>query len=178
MSMVKVAKKYGLSDRGLAKICARLDIPVPARGYWARKEAGQEVSPDSLPPVKEGQKNYLYYHPITLQPADPKKQEQEECEKRPENRISVPDASRELHSLAASVSTALEKAKADESGILASEEEWCTAIRVSKGTRDRAIRILNALFGAFDARGYKTIYDKEAKRGFVEIHGVPSENGF
>jgi hypothetical protein len=37
--MVKVAKKYGLSDRGLAKICARLDIPVPPRGYWARKEA-------------------------------------------------------------------------------------------------------------------------------------------
>ena len=29
----KLAKEWGLSDRGLAKACARLKIPVPPRGY-------------------------------------------------------------------------------------------------------------------------------------------------
>ena len=79
--MVKLAKKYGLSDRGLAKICARLNDPVPPRGYWARKAAGQVVTKDLLPPLKEERKNYTVYNTVDLQPVDPKKQELKEFEK-------------------------------------------------------------------------------------------------
>jgi len=43
------AAQYGVSGRGLAKICARLDVPCPPRGYWARKAAGQAVVQDRLP---------------------------------------------------------------------------------------------------------------------------------
>ena len=35
-----VAARYGLSDRGLAKICVRLHVPLPGRGYWAQKAVG------------------------------------------------------------------------------------------------------------------------------------------
>ena len=45
--MTKVAAKVGLSDRGLAKLCARHDIPVPGRGYWARKQFGH-VDPQQV----------------------------------------------------------------------------------------------------------------------------------
>lgn len=38
--MAKLARKYGISDVGLAKVCRKLAIPVPGRGYWAKKEAG------------------------------------------------------------------------------------------------------------------------------------------
>jgi hypothetical protein len=31
--MATLAQKYGLSDVGLAKICRKLDVPVPWRGY-------------------------------------------------------------------------------------------------------------------------------------------------
>jgi hypothetical protein len=36
-----VAPRYGLSDVGLLKICKKLHIPVPGRGYWARITAGR-----------------------------------------------------------------------------------------------------------------------------------------
>jgi hypothetical protein len=36
-----VAKKYNLSDVGLAKVCRKLNIPRPGRGYWAIKAAGK-----------------------------------------------------------------------------------------------------------------------------------------
>lgn len=36
----RLAKQLQLSDRGLAKICAREDIPVPPRGYWAKLQYG------------------------------------------------------------------------------------------------------------------------------------------
>jgi hypothetical protein len=42
--MVKIAREFGISDRGLAKTSKRLDVPVPPRGYWAKLQAGKEVS--------------------------------------------------------------------------------------------------------------------------------------
>src|ERR1700742_1941506 len=39
-----VAESFGLSDVGLAKICERHRVPVPPRGYWAKKEAGKKVN--------------------------------------------------------------------------------------------------------------------------------------
>ncbi len=51
--MQTLARKYGISDVGLAKTCRKLLIPLPGRGYWARKEAGQKVERLALPPLKE-----------------------------------------------------------------------------------------------------------------------------
>ena len=47
--IVELAKRYGISDRGLSKICKRLNIPTPGRGYWARKAAGKYVIQYQLP---------------------------------------------------------------------------------------------------------------------------------
>ena len=40
-----VAKEFGISDVALAKTCKKLFIPLPGRGYWARKAAGKSVGP-------------------------------------------------------------------------------------------------------------------------------------
>lgn len=53
--MQSLARRLSLSDRGLAKICAAANIPVPARGYWAKKQAGQRVTPERLPARGFGQ---------------------------------------------------------------------------------------------------------------------------
>lgn len=47
--MTQVARDFGISDRALAKICAKRQVPVPPRGYWARKSAGQHVQQLPLP---------------------------------------------------------------------------------------------------------------------------------
>lgn len=44
----KLAEEFGLSDRGLAKICERHQIAVPGRGYWAKVEAGQSATKTPL----------------------------------------------------------------------------------------------------------------------------------
>ena len=48
--MSKLARKYGLSDVGLAKICKKHNIPRPPRGYWAVKAAGYDARQLPLPP--------------------------------------------------------------------------------------------------------------------------------
>jgi hypothetical protein len=51
--MLELAKDFGISDRGLAKRCKLLGIPVPGRGYWARVDAGQAPYRPKLPKREE-----------------------------------------------------------------------------------------------------------------------------
>lgn len=52
---IVVGERYGISGAGLAKICKRLRVPVPTRGYWARKQAGHSVRVEPLPAPIRGQ---------------------------------------------------------------------------------------------------------------------------
>src|SRR5437870_9424852 len=52
--MVRLAKRYGVSDVALAKVCRKLDIPVPPRGYWRRLETGWRPMPPPLPKARPG----------------------------------------------------------------------------------------------------------------------------
>jgi transposase-like protein len=47
-----LAREYGVSDVALAKACRRLHVPLPGRGYWAKKAANKLVEArPPLPPV-------------------------------------------------------------------------------------------------------------------------------
>ena len=46
-----VAKRYNISDVGLAKVCKKLNIPRPGRGYWAIKAAGRPLP--KRPPLRK-----------------------------------------------------------------------------------------------------------------------------
>lgn len=47
--VIEVAKKYGVSDVTIHKICKSLDIPTPPLGYWAKVYAGKAVTRIPLP---------------------------------------------------------------------------------------------------------------------------------
>jgi len=49
-----VAKEVGLTGNALAKICDRLLVPYPARGYWAKQSVGKAPERPPLPPAPEG----------------------------------------------------------------------------------------------------------------------------
>jgi hypothetical protein len=47
-----VSKRYEVSDVALAKVCRRLKIPVPGKGYWNKITAHLPVPPrPPLPPL-------------------------------------------------------------------------------------------------------------------------------
>lgn len=51
--MSRLADQYGVTGNGLAKICDRLNVPYPPRGYWAKKAAGKKLVTYRLPDVDE-----------------------------------------------------------------------------------------------------------------------------
>jgi hypothetical protein len=50
--MIKLAEEFGISGRGLAKLCERLKVPVPPRGYWRKVSLGQSIRKIPLPRVE------------------------------------------------------------------------------------------------------------------------------
>lgn len=53
--MTTVAARYGVSSNFLARVCERLSIARPARGYWAQRESGIELELPEQPPAEPGQ---------------------------------------------------------------------------------------------------------------------------
>ncbi|MES9811651.1 MAG: hypothetical protein ABW161_02640 [Candidatus Thiodiazotropha sp.] len=49
--MTQLAKEYGVSDVGLAKVCKRMEVPRPPRGYWRKLEVGRAPSKPKLKPL-------------------------------------------------------------------------------------------------------------------------------
>jgi hypothetical protein len=47
--MSRLGTQYGISGNGLKKICVRLNVPYPPRGYWAKLGAGKSVRQMPLP---------------------------------------------------------------------------------------------------------------------------------
>ncbi len=50
--MMNLAEEFGISGRGLAKLCERLKVPVPPRGYWRKVSLGQKIKKTPLPKVE------------------------------------------------------------------------------------------------------------------------------
>jgi hypothetical protein len=50
--LVKLAVKYGISAVALGKVCRKLQIPLPGRGYWVKKDSGKPVIQIPLPEAK------------------------------------------------------------------------------------------------------------------------------
>jgi len=56
-----VAKEVGLSGNALAKICNRLLVPYPTRGYWMKVAAGKKPPRAPLPAAPEKNSNEVVF---------------------------------------------------------------------------------------------------------------------
>ena len=51
--LVRLSRRFGISDVRLGKICRKLKIPHPGRGYWAKRAVGQAVEQLPLPEFRD-----------------------------------------------------------------------------------------------------------------------------
>lgn len=49
----EITNELGISDVAVGKLCEKLQVPKPPRGYWARVEAGQTPRPPALKAFRE-----------------------------------------------------------------------------------------------------------------------------
>jgi hypothetical protein len=75
--MLKLAEEYGISGRGLAKLCERLAVPVPPRGYWRKVSLGQRIKKTPLPKT-EFTRHALWKNELSLQDLETRRKGEQE----------------------------------------------------------------------------------------------------
>jgi hypothetical protein len=151
--MRTLAKEFGMSDVGLAKVCRKHNIPVPPVGYWRRKETGYKVKRPPLPPAKDGLERLDIYNRERLLP------EFEELARQSAPKIAIaPDIS---HPLVLRSEKLLERGKLNERGLLISKSGALAHTLVSREQLPRTLKVLNALLLALEERGQPASWPKE-----------------
>lgn len=154
--IIKIAPRYGLSDRGFGKLCARHDIPVPPRGCWARKAAGKRVTPTPLP--NPGKTVGIVFD----RPKTPKETAALEpdavpseivFERDPVNFVLFDPHARITHPLVKAASVVLRSQRPAYNGIVQSGFK-ALDIRVAPASVSRALRVMQTLILALQKRGY------------------------
>jgi hypothetical protein len=160
-SIVKLAKQYGLSDVGLAKICKKHNIPRPPLGYWARKYAGYNVQPTPLPKGEDVtiviSPNSYSQNKLKAKKASP---ETQTCYMHNDEPITVLDRLSDPHPLIRQSSEILNASQANELGIITPAKKDCLDIMVSRDNLRRALRIMNTVIKVLEKRG-NSVYISE-----------------
>jgi hypothetical protein len=161
--MVEIAKEYEVSDKAIAKICDKLNVPVPGVGYWQKLEAGEKLERKRLPDIPP---THPTEHTIRKNEPSYEFEISEEVnaliekEKNPASKIIVQDKRGSTHILIRRTEQSLEKSYRY-SGMLCSQQaEDILKISVSPIEKGRVFRILNTLISELEGRGYLVYIDK------------------
>lgn len=163
--MRTLAKQFGISDVGLAKLCRRHQIPLPGRGYWARLQFGQKPECTPLPETTEPR-----LESVTIVPSEPKQR----VTLTPEQKEQIPTIDVAVdglinHVFARRIERNITKANFDERGMLLARSGSIVPIKASPTGLARALRILDALFPAADRAGYKVDWPAPYNTGMKMI---------
>jgi len=143
-----VAKGYGLSDVGLAKICQKLKIPRPGLGYWRRKECGFKVNRPALPVIK----NDLKLVSRILVDPPPKPMRVPDPSLAP---LSMPPVTSTVHPLVTQTARAFAGGRTDQFGRLQASN-WRLPrldLRVTAAGLERALKFMDGLIKLLEANG-------------------------
>lgn len=179
--VTKVATRYGVSDVMVAKVCRRLAIPLPGRGYWARHAAGQKLTKLPLPKLKEVPVIFRYKtaddnaslrksEPPPPEPTDPEDLRVLAVESR-----AIPmDAFEKRHKLVVAAEKRFSGAKVDSDGLLEPRGSGpLLAMRVSPGALERALKIMNALILTLETEKFPVSVDTGLHETKAIVFGHP-----
>lgn len=174
----RIAPQYGISDVGLKKICRKLRIPTPPRGYWAKLQFGQKIKRIPLPKLKGGELSTYEIHrqhkEEKVQEFGPEATEIIEKEKASSGGIRVPKRLTSPHPLVRETRSVLTKAEPDDYGVLRPWRKRYLYIRVGPDSLNRALCIMHALIKEFESRGFPISIKIDGDRHpttYVEILG-------
>ncbi|MBM3091634.1 hypothetical protein GFB56_12505 [Ensifer sp. T173] len=172
--ILKLSQEYGLSDRGLAKICVRHLVPTPPRGYWAKVEAGLPAKKTPLRSVENKALHTIHIGPpnrpseIVLAALGAAKAERKRIAQERKQKaetaapnaapVELPDVDQPIdvfHKSIAPIVKHLRNAKPNGDGVISAK-----GVCVHERTRERAMRILHYLALNTEAMGGKLEADQ------------------
>ncbi|SRR6266404_270169 len=158
----KLAIEYKISDVGLAKICRRLEIPLPGLGHWTKIACGHSIPRPPLPEVE----NLAVLIRQVREPETPVLPEDAPELERIERLATTvtPSVTKAMlaHQLIEKTRSVLSQGRTTIHGKLwASQElEWLD-LRVTKDSLARALRIMAVIISLLEEQGFKVVVEKK-----------------
>ena len=174
-----VAERYGMSDVGLAKVCKRLSVPYPRRGYWAKVRAGQSVRKVPLPELRPNARLRLGPTPLTepeLALRAKVKEVVTETKRTLDTTPPVVTDGTDLHPLVKAAGVRLRRKSGwDHRAGLRSAPTEVLNICVTEGCIDRALRIADSLLKSAIAVGFSIEVHEDQGSSFLVGRGTRLE---
>lgn len=174
--LTKLAAKYKVSAVEIGKVCRKLQVPLPGRGHWAKKEFGKAPAPTPLPaaknlPVVQRIPQTRREASTFNEPVDPNDPEIVHITSVEQKDFSAFLESKQ-HKLVSQAEKSYKHGQIDNHGILACRNtQPILDIRVSKQNLERALRILNAIILALEAEGFGISLNASKQTSAAAIFG-------
>ena len=180
--VTKWAKEFGLSDVGFAKICKKMKVPLPGRGYWAMVQKGLKLTRPILKPIHDSKQSVVEIRKRTLDVVKSKSADEDDplvlFEKLPENKIVVPERLHSPHPLVKTTETFLKSRDVDKYGRIMNHGLSCFNVRVSKALLPRTMIIMNTIIKELEKREMKIfIRERRHPNTILSIKGEELEIG-
>jgi hypothetical protein len=180
-SVQSLAKALGISDVGLAKICKKLNVPRPGRGYWAKASAARKVLKKPLPPLSEDQAESYRVSLDATQGGSA--WSREALQHLAEEGVKIPTFSLDVgstgvHPLIETYRGTIERAGTKVKELIA--EKACLAVIVSPAQLDRSMDLLQRIFAGFEEQGYHPEVlppDPRGQNQYGYSQSMPSRTG-
>jgi hypothetical protein len=170
-----VAQRYGLSDVGLAKICRKLSIPLPSRGYWAKVKAGRVMKKIPLPKLEPNQATTISLKKLSPEVVQAKQEAKQKAvtARKSFGEIIVPEELTDPHPLIKAASKRLKHRDGweDPKGLRSAPDEVLN-LQISKDAIDRTLRLVDTLIKKLETLGVTVSVDAKSKTTWLEIQGI------
>ncbi len=159
--MTKVAARYGVSSSFLARVCTRMNVPRPERGYWAKLAVGKAPKPPPLPDARPGDELEWPRDGEPRRVPRPLSQAPKKSSvKRRRSRTSRASS----HHLLSGAREHFEVARESDDGYLKPQKKLLVDLIVSKESLIRGLTMVNDLLLALEDRGHRVV---------IAPHGEP-----
>lgn len=161
----RLAKEYGISDVGIAKICKKLGVPRPNRGYWAKRKAGLSKHPPALTPGHPINEVEIYPPYVDSQEREALRAIKAVIEKNLQ--IVVPKRLKKPHTLTVMTQETLDVSKPNNHGLIYCSPPHGYDLAISPGLRARALLMMDTLVKALESCNVTVRLDSDLKRMYV-----------
>lgn len=171
--MNRIAGRFDVSGSYLARICTLLNVPRPARGYWAKLAVGKAPAPTPLPAARPGDLLHWSQDGERVPPPKPK------APPRRRSATTVRIARNQIHGLIRGARTHFENGRpVDEGGYLKPYKKLLVDVTASNACLDKALNLANDLFNGLESIGHRVVLapsDARFGRGHFDEREVASK---
>ena len=152
--MLRVAARFDVSSSYMARVCTRMNVPRPERGYWAKHAAGKPPAQLPLPEAQPGDElawsresdNVSMPSPLPKPPSEVK------------HTARTPPLRATAHPLVNGAKALFEAGRLSYSGdYLKPAKKLLVDLAVTKGGLDKALSFASALFLELEESGHRVV---------------------